>query len=73
MNFEEVKNVSLVVWNYWSENGDPRTSEWFLTATMYPVLVITAFVIISVKVREINSLKNLKIIGLILVPAAKNP
>ena len=54
MNFEEVKNVSLVVWNYWSENGDPRTSEWFLTATMYPVVVITAFVIISVKVRRIN-------------------
>lgn len=51
--FSRKMNLKLLEFNWntiWDENGDPRTSEWFLTASFYPFSVIVVLVLFIAKV-----------------------
>lgn len=53
--FQQIKNI-------WEEFGDPRTSQWFLTATLYPIIgiivVYLTIVLVSEKLRKFKMLFN---------------
>lgn len=58
MSFDHISNITERIGNYWSDYGDPRTSQWLLTANLYPLLVITVIAVFIVKVRKVVCNKN---------------
>lgn len=54
MIFEDISNITQQIVDFWDEHGDPRTGKLFLTANLYPLIVITIVAISIVKVCEEN-------------------